>query len=210
MSVKKMYSFTGDLRIYETCSWQYQFFRYYNLTLSRSSVIFFGLLVHEIIEEIHLYAMDCQLESLNNERIRSLFDRTFRFLTLSGVRPIGDRAREAAFDQVINYFTQNQDQKRRVIQTEMDVSLEAESYILMGKIDLLLGGDGKLGLLDFKTPPRPLKSPDLVAAYERQLCTYAHILEQRHGRQVDRMLLYWTGEPERGCADDCAIRPCPG
>jgi len=29
-------------------------------------------------------------------------------------------------------------------------------YILAGKVDLLLGGDGKLELLDFKTSPRML------------------------------------------------------
>ena len=60
-----------------------------------------------------------------------------------------------------------------------------------------IGGDGKLELLDFKTSPRPKDSPDLIAAYERQLCTYAHILEQRHGRHVDRLLLYWTSEARK-------------
>ena len=64
-------------------------------------------------------------------------------------------------------------------------------------MDLLLGGDGKLELLDFKTSPRPKHSPELIAAYERQLCTYAHIMERRHSRQVDRLLLYWTSEPRK-------------
>lgn len=86
---------------------------------------------------------------------------------------------------------------RRVIQTEVDVSLEKDGYILAGKVDLLLGGDGKLELLDFKTSPRPKDSPELIAAYERQLCTYAHILERRHGRHVDRLLLYWTSESRK-------------
>jgi DNA helicase-2/ATP-dependent DNA helicase PcrA len=79
----------------------------------------------------------------------------------------------------------------------VDVSLEKDGYILVGKVDLLLGGDGKLELLDFKTSPRPIDSPELIAAYERQLCTYAHILERRHGRHVDRLLLYWTAEPRK-------------
>ena len=64
-------------------------------------------------------------------------------------------------------------------------------------MDLLLGGDGKLELFDFKTSPRPKDSPELIAAYERQLCTYAHILERRHGRHVDRLLLYWTSEARK-------------
>ena len=99
--------------------------------------------------------------------------------------------------QVLNYVHQNQDEMRRVIQTEVDVSLEKDGYILTGKVDLLIGGDGKLELLDFKTSPRPQDSPDLIAAYQRQLCTYAHILEQRHGRHVDRLLLYWTSEARK-------------
>ena len=178
---KRSYSFTGDLKIYETCPRQYQFFREYDFTPSRSAVIFFGLLVHQTIEEVHRIVIDGHIDSLNNARIRELFERTFRFLCLSDVRPIGDAAKEAAFKQVMDYFYQNQDEMGRVIQTEVDVSLEKEGYILVGKVDLLLGGDGKLELLDFKTSPRPKQNLDLVAAYERQLCTYAHILEKRHG-----------------------------
>ena len=194
---RRAYSFTGDLKIYETCPRQYQFFREYDFTPSRSAVIFFGLLVHQTIEEIHRIALDGKLDTLDEPRIRELFDRTFRFLCLSDVRPIGDAARESAFRQVMNYFRQNQDEMRRVIQTEVDVSLEKDGYILTGKVDLLLGGDGKLELLDFKTSPRPTDSPALLAAYERQLCTYAHILERRYGKRVDRLLLYWTAEEQK-------------
>jgi DNA helicase-2/ATP-dependent DNA helicase PcrA len=197
MPVKKTYSFTGDLKIYETCPRQYQFFREYDFTPSRSAVIFFGLLVHQTIEEIHRIALDGKLDTLDEPRIRELFDRTFRCLCLSDVRPIGDKARDAALAQVLNYFRQNRDEMRRVIQTEVDVSLEKDGYILAGKVDLLLGGDGRLELLDFKTSPRPKDSPELIGAYERQLCTYAHILERRHGRHVDRLLLYWTSEPRK-------------
>lgn len=194
MAVKKTYSFTGDLRIYETCPRQYQFFREYDFTPSRSAVIFFGLLVHQTIEEIHRLVLDGRAAELDEARVRELFERTFRFLCLSDVRPIDDATKESAFAQVMSYFRQNQEDMRRVIETEVDVSLEKEGYVLCGKVDLLLGGDGKLELLDFKTSPRPRNSPGLVAAYERQLCTYAHVLERRHGRRVDRLLLYWTSE----------------
>ena len=203
MPIKKSYSFTGDLKIYETCPRQYQFFREYDFTPSRSAVIFFGLLVHQSIEEIHRIALDGRLNTLDEARIRELFEQTFRFLCVSDVRPIGDSAKETAFNQVINYFRQNQDKMRRVIDTEVDVSLEKDDYILTGKVDLLMGGDGKLELLDFKTSPRPKDSPELIAAYERQLCTYAHILQRRYGRSADRLLLYWTSEPRKEAALMC-------
>ena len=197
MPIKKTYSFTGDLKVYETCPRQYQFFREYDFTPSRSAEMYFGLLVHQTIEEIHRFALDGQLHTLDEERIQGLFERTFRFLHLSGRRPIGDKAKELAFTQVIHYFRQNQDAMNRIIETEVDVSLEKEGYILTGKVDLLIGGDGKLELLDFKTSPRPTNSSELILAYERQLCTYAHILEQRHGKHVDRLLLYWTAEEQK-------------
>lgn len=200
MPLKRPYSFTGDLRIYETCPRQYQFFREFDFTPSRSAVIFFGLLVHQTIEEVHRLVLDGKAGELDELRIRDLFDRTFQFLLLSDVRPIDDVARAAAFRQVLNYVAQNRSDMARVIETEVDVSVEKEGYILTGKIDLLLGGDGKLELLDFKTSPRPTNSPELLAAYERQLCTYAHILERRHGKRVDRLMLYWTAEPNKADA----------
>ena len=196
MPVKRAYSFTGDLKVYETCPRQYQFFREYDFTPSRSAVIFFGLLVHQTIEEIHRIALDGKLDMLHEVRIRELFDRTFRFLCLSDVRPIDDDARESAFRQVTNYYRQNQDEMRRVIQTEVDVSIEKDGYILVGKVDLLLGSDGKLELLDFKTSERST-DPSLLATYEDQLCTYAHILERRHGKRPERLLLYWTAEAHK-------------
>jgi DNA helicase-2/ATP-dependent DNA helicase PcrA len=139
--------------------------------------------------------MDGKLNTLTEPRIRELFDRTFAFLCLSDVRPIGKAARDAALRQVMNYFNQNKEEMKRVIETEVDVSVEKDCYILSGKVDLLMGGDGLLELLDFKTSPKPKNAPELLASYERQLCTYAHILERRYGKRPDRLLLYWTSEP---------------
>jgi DNA helicase-2/ATP-dependent DNA helicase PcrA len=197
MPVKRAFSFTGDLKLYETCPRQYQFFREYDFSPSRSAVIFFGLLVHQTIEEIHRIALDRKLDTLNEPRIREIFDRTYSFLLLSDVRPIGKDAKQEAYRQILNYFFQNQEAMHRVIATEVDVSVEKDDYILRGKIDLLMGGDGRLELLDFKTSPKPSDSPDLLETYERQLSTYAHILEKRHGKKPDRLYLYWTAEPKK-------------
>jgi ATP-dependent DNA helicase UvrD/PcrA len=200
MPVKRAFSFTGDLKLYETCPRQYQFYREYDFTPSRSAVIFFGLLVHQTIEEIHRIVLDGGLATLDDARIKELFEKTFSFLLLSDVRPIGIAAKKAARSQVLNYFHQNQEEMQRVIETEVDVSVEKDDYILTGKIDLLMGGDGRLELLDFKTSPKPVDSPELLATYERQLCTYAHILEKRYGKRPDRLLLYWTAEENKSDA----------
>jgi len=194
---KRSYSFTGDLMVYETCPRQYQFFRDYDFTPSRSAVIFFGLLVHQTIEEVHRWVLDGRSKELTDERIGDLFESTFGYLALQDVRPIGRDAKRAALRQVLNYVHQNQDAMSRVLETEVDVSVEKDDYILVGKVDLLLGGDGKLELLDFKSSARPPADARVLAAYQRQLCTYAHILEARYGKRADRLYLYWTGEAKR-------------
>ena len=195
--LKKTYSFTGDLKVYETCPRQYEYFRYYDFTPSRSAVIFFGLLVHQTIEDVHRQVLDGHLADLTDQSIRTFFDTNVRNLTRSDVRPVGFEAREAAFRQVINYVHQNRDEMLRVIDTEVDVSVEKQDYILTGKIDLLLGGDGKLELLDFKSQVRPDREASYLATYVKQLQLYAHILDLRYGRKPDRLLLYWTGEERR-------------
>ena len=153
------FSFTGDSQGLRDLSTAIQFFREYDFTPSRSAVIFFGLLVHQTIEEIHRLVLDGQFSTLNATRIRALFERTFAFLTMADVRPVGQTAKESAFTQVMNYFRQNQEEMQRVIETEVDVSVEKDGYILTGKVDLLLGSNDRLELLDFKTSPKPVDSP---------------------------------------------------
>jgi len=196
--VKKRYSFTGDLRVYETCPRQYEYYRHYDFTPSRSAVIFFGLLVHQTIEEIHRLVLDGAAATLNEQVVHDLFEKTFQFLCLSDVRPIGPAAKDNALSQVLNYFRENREHLLRVRETEVDVSLEKDGYILTGKVDLLLGSDGRLELLDFKTAEKPDPGDPIVDVYAKQLCTYAHILESRYGKRPERLFLYWTAEMTRG------------
>jgi DNA helicase-2/ATP-dependent DNA helicase PcrA len=159
--------------------------------------MFFGMVVHQTIEDIHRHVLDGKLDQLDGVKIKDMFGFNFRNLRNRGLRPIGAKQRDEALSQVINYFRQNQEEMRRVIDTEVDVSVEKEKYILTGKIDLLLGGDGKLELLDFKSQPKPQEDDARLDAYYKQLCIYAHILEQRYGKKPDRLLLYWTSEPNK-------------
>lgn len=194
---KKSFSFTGDLKVYETCPRQYQMFRHFEFTPSRSAVIFFGLLVHQTIEDIHRLVLAGKLVDLNNDRLQALFEFNFRHLSKKDVRPIGETAKQSALAHVTNYFHNNRQEMTRVVETEVDVSLEKEDYILTGAVDLLLAADGSLEVLDFKSQKRPSDGDPLIRTYYQQLCIYAHILTERRGREPDRLLLYWTGERTR-------------
>jgi DNA helicase-2/ATP-dependent DNA helicase PcrA len=195
--LKKSFSFTNHLKVYETCPRQYQFFREYEFAPSRSAEIFFGALVHQTIEDIHRWVLEGQSLPLIKMAIPGMFEANFRSLVNAGYRPISQPQREVALQQVMNYFNQNQDRMPRVIETEVDVSLEKEQYILTGRVDLLLGEDDKLELLDFKSQPRPQEDDRRLTHYHQQLLIYAHILEQRYGKYPERLALYWTGEAQR-------------
>jgi len=195
--VKKTFSFTNHLKVYETCPRQYQFFREYEFAPSRSAEMFFGALVHQTIEDIHRWVLEGQALRLIEKAIPGLFEANFRALVNTGYRPISDAQRQVALEQVKHYFAQNQDRMRRVIETEVDVSVEKAQYILTGRVDLLLGEDDRLELLDFKSQPRPQQDDRRLAHYYQQLLIYAHILEQRYGKRPERLALYWTGEAAR-------------
>jgi len=195
--IKKTFSFTNHLKVFETCPRQYQFFREYEFAPSRSAEIFFGALVHQTIEDFHRWVLEGRPLPEIEADIPAIYAANFRGLVNAGYRPISETQRELAYQQVMNYYTQNQDRIHQVIETEVDVSLEKEHYILTGRIDLLMGENQRLELLDFKSQPRPSEGDGRLLGYNRQLLIYAHILEQRYDKSPDRLALYWTGEQKR-------------
>jgi len=197
MTLKRTFSFTSDIKVYETCPRQYQFFRAYEFTPARFAEYFFGALVHQTIEDIHRRVLAGNAEDIDESQIKAFFDFNYRCLVNRGLRPIGPKQRETAIIQVLNYYHQNKESFDEIVETEVDVSVEKENYILTGRVDLLLGGDGKLKLLDFKSQPRPAEDTERLNTYYKQLCVYAHILERRYGKRPEQLMLYWTGEERK-------------
>src|SRR5205085_633079 len=101
----------------------------------------FGRLVHQTIEDIHRWVLSGQSLKLIENAIPGLLATNTQSLIALGLRPISKPQQEMALKQVQNYYRQNQAEMRRVIETEVDVSVEKDDYILTGKIDLLLGND---------------------------------------------------------------------
>jgi DNA helicase-2/ATP-dependent DNA helicase PcrA len=197
---KKSYSFTGDLKVYETCPRQYQMYKYLEFAPSRTVMVFFGLLVHQTIEDIHRLQLDGKGDTVNEQVIEERFDFNYRHLLMRETRQIGEEQKKAALKQVINYWKNNKVEITRVIETEIDVTLEKEGYILNGAIDLVMSDDGSLDVLDFKAQSRPPDESPSISTYYKQLCIYAHLLEKRSGRQPDRLVIYWTGEEDKSKA----------
>jgi len=194
---KKSYSLTSHINVYETCPKQYLFYREYQFTPSRAGTILFGSLVHQTIEDIHRWSLEGRLKEIDIPKIEQWFEQNYRALLASGMRPLGKIQKEVALKQVLNYFQQNYADLNRIIDAEVDVSVEKDEYILVGKIDLLLGKDEKLEVLDFKTQPKPEPNSLIIDRYYKQLCLYAYILKQRYNKGPERLLIYWTSEEKR-------------
>jgi len=197
---KKPYSFTGDLKVYETCPRQYEMYRHLEFAPSRAVIIFFGLLVHQTIEDIHRFTLDGRGAEIDEELINGRFEFNFRHLSQMEVRQIGPEQKAAALRQVLNYWRQNSVEIKRVQETEVDVSLEKDDYILHGAIDLVLGDNKTLEVLDFKASVRPAADSPMIATYYKQLCIYAHILEERKKITPSKLHIYWTGEADKANA----------
>ncbi len=191
---KKSYSLS-NINVYETCPQQYLFYKEYEFQPSRSAQVLFGSLVHHTIEDIHRAVLD--RKSFTTQDIENWFEQNYKALLLSGLRPISKTQKEVALKQVINYFNQNQDILERISETEVEVSVEKEDYIITGKIDLLMSKDGKFEILDFKTQPKQEKNPELIDKYFKQLCLYAYILKERYNKPVEKIYIYWTSEEKR-------------
>jgi DNA helicase-2/ATP-dependent DNA helicase PcrA len=199
---KPRYSYTGHIRMYETCPRQYQFYREYQFVPSRPADTFVGLLVHQTIEKIHRIARDKQISTLTAARLRELFEQTYYFLALTNMSLPDERDKEKAFKQVEDYFYNNQVEMYDVKNVEEQVAIMKGEYILTGKIDVVMERNGKREIWDLKTSGQ--QEPDSLSLeqYERQLYMYAHALEQRDDITPERLVLYWT---ERSCKEDALM-----
>ncbi len=191
---KKSYSLS-HINVYETCPQQYLFYKEYQFQPSRSSQILFGSLVHHTIEDIHKAILDKR--NFSSLDIENWFEQNYKALLMSGLRPLSKTQKESALKQVTNYFIQNQDILQRIKEIEVDVSVEKEEYIITGKVDLLIGSEGELEILDFKTQQRPQNNDPIIEKYFAQLCLYAYIIRERYNKPVNKMYIYWTSEEKR-------------
>lgn len=192
---KKSLSLTSHINIYETCPRQYLFYKEYEFTPSRSGQLLFGTLVHQTIEDLHRRILDG--EKVTEKIISEDFENNYKGLLANGYRPLGILPKQGALRHCLNYFINNKDLLNRVIETEIDVSFEKDDYIINGKVDLLLGKDDKLEVLDFKSQPRPVKNDAFLEKYRYQLHVYAHILKERYRKDPERLYIYWTAEEHR-------------
>lgn len=196
VNIKDSFSFTSHIALYENCALQYKFFKELGFTQVRVGATLFGTLIHETIEDIHRAAMRHEENTIVPDTIREWFDTNYTTLSKSEHSYLGQPQIEAAYNQVLRYVERNQSDWSKIQDAEVEVSLVKPDYILLGKVDLIRGEGDTVEIVDFKSEKKPdlLIETEQVNRYRRQLEVYAHLIEEKTGKKVSKMHLYYTGE----------------
>lgn len=198
VNLKREYSFTSHLTLFENCAEQYRFLKELEFAPIRTSPILFGTLVHQTIEDIHKAVLRGQEQQLSENRIAAWFDTNYAYLTKRERVYLAPQVKRTALEQVIRYYHKQEGKWQRIKEAEVDVSLVKDEYILRGNVDLIVGENGTVELVDFKSEKKPdinnPKDREKINRYRRQLEVYAHIVEQRVGIVVSKTHLYYTSE----------------
>lgn len=196
VNLKREYSFTSDINVFETCAQQYRFFKEFNFNPVRTGPIIFGTLVHETIEDVHKAVLRGEGSKVTPDQIRNWFNHNYEVLSKAQRVYLNPAVLSIATDHVIRYYEREQKNFDHLKEAEVEVSFVKESYILKGKIDLIRGKGDTVEIIDFKSEGKPDVNTERqeLEQYRRQLEIYAHIVEGRQNVKVSKMHLYYTGE----------------
>ena len=193
-SIKNAYAFTSDILLYENCPLQYMAYRYLGFAPHRQAATMFGSLVHQTIEDVHKSFL--RGETFDEERINGWFNLNYVSLSLAMKAYLDPNRKNAALEQVKRYVERNRAVFNNILAAEYDVSIPTETFILHGVIDLLRGEGDSVEIVDFKTDKKPdvnnREDMARVANYRRQLEVYSRIVEEKFGKSVSKMHLYYT------------------
>jgi DNA helicase-2/ATP-dependent DNA helicase PcrA len=196
INLKKEYSFTSHITVFQSCSEQYRFFKELEFMPVKVSPMLFGTLVHDTLEDIHTTALRGEAETITPAMITAWFNSNYDLLSRKERVYLAEPSRRAALNQVLRYYEREKGELHRLREAEVKISLVKDSYILRGSLDLVRSDGDSVEIIDFKADVKPDPSEDWesLERNRRQLEVYAHLVEERTGQRVSKMSLYYTGE----------------
>ncbi|WP_018079573.1 ATP-dependent helicase [Thiobacillus denitrificans] len=196
INLKREYSFTSHITVFENCAEQYRFFKDLEFAPIRESPMLFGTLVHQTIEDIHKTVLRGEEGSITFDAIKGWFSANYAMLSKKERVYLAPSSQQAALLHVMRYYERENGNWDRIKEAEVEISLVKDQYILKGSVDLIRGEHDTVEIIDFKSEKKPdmEKDRDRLRQYQSQLEVYAHLVEERTGQKVSRMHLYYTGE----------------
>jgi DNA helicase-2/ATP-dependent DNA helicase PcrA len=196
INLKRQYSFTSHISLFETCAEQYRFFRELEFSPVRASAQLFGTLVHQTIEDVHKAVLRGEPGIVTVDKVAAWFETNYYYLSRRERQYLNGLSKAAALRHVQSYVKRERRHFDRLREAEVDISLVKDSYILSGSVDLIRGEGDTVELIDFKAEKKPdmVRDRERLNQYRKQLEVYAHLVEKRTGHRVSRTHLYYTGE----------------
>lgn len=196
INIKKEYSFTSHILLFENCAVQYKYYKELDFAPVRQGAILFGTIIHQTIEDIHKHAIRGESNKITTDNITTWFEQNYTALSKSERTFLAPNTRAAALRQVLSYVDRHKNEWGTIREAEVDVSLVKDDYILKGTVDVIKGRDDTVEIIDFKAEDKPDVNLDTekLQRYRRQLEIYAHLVEERIGSKVSKMHLYYTKE----------------
>jgi len=196
LKLKKIFSLTSQINIYEMCPRQYKFFKEYEFIPSRSAQMLFGTLVHETLEDINREVINGTKTSITDVKIEEFLEFNYKILLKIGFAPINPAQKQNALKQCINYFHENYNELDNIKDAEFKITLERPDYILNGAIDVVRESKGKYEIWDFKTQKKTTDK-SVLEKFHRQLNTYAYLLKKKMGVDINNLAIYWTNQKKK-------------
>ena len=198
VDLKNEYSFTSHITLFENCARQYRFYRDLGFAPVRRNPILFGTVVHHTIEDIHKAVMRGEENVVTDEQISRWFNANYTHLSRQEHLYLSSGGQKAALEHVLRYVHRERGTWDRLRETEVEVSLVKDTYLLKGHVDLIRGEGDTVEIVDFKSERKPdlFGERERLDRYRRQLEVYAHIIEGRTGHKISKMHLYYTGEED--------------
>ena len=196
INLKREYSFTSHITVFENCAEQYRFFKELEFAPIRESPMLFGTLVHQTIEDIHKTVLRGEEHTITLDAIKVWFSANYAMLSKKERVYLAPPSQQAALLHVLRYYERENGNWDRIKEAEVEISLVKDQYILKGSVDLIRGEHDTVEIIDFKSEKKPdmEKERERLRQCQHQLEVYAHLVEERTGQKVSRMHLYYTGE----------------
>jgi DNA helicase-2/ATP-dependent DNA helicase PcrA len=196
INLKKEYSFTSHITVFENCAEQYRFFKELEFMPVRVGPMLFGSLVHQTIEDIHKTALRGEEQKITPSQIENWFNMNYALISKKERVYLAPSTQKAALNHVMRYYERENGHWDRLREAEVGISLVKDEYILKGNVDLIRGEGDTVEIIDFKTEKKLdlERDKERLKRYQRQLEVYAHLVEERKGQKVSRMHIYYTGE----------------
>lgn len=208
----RKYSTTGDILSFKRCRRQYGFFHVRGFRSASSTQMYFGTLVHDVLDKIHrIYKSSGALPS--EDGVREVVEESHELLVRSGIRPYDAKQQKENAIKLLNRFLILVNEKffDHVQQTEYPLERELKTgsdiaYVLHGIVDVLSGAichdldlpystdSDDIEIWDYKASKRPPKDSQYIQDYQYQMRVYCELYKQQTGEYPARAVLVFLGE----------------